>query len=158
MHSTLVLPTVRGQVQRHGDAASLQQAGRPDFNDKLTILMAAADRVDAALVLDRIMACAAEDNEGDLLAQIEAHTTALTITQVAQIFGVSGETIRRMAGRKQIPAFRIGGSIRFNPASLGYWLRKRDLSAAKASKSRADSYQTEDYPSTHIERERGMRK
>ena len=88
------------------------------------------------MVLDQIMACADRSNEGDLLAQIEARTTALTITDVAQLFGVSGETIRRMAAKKQIPGFRVGGSIRSSPACLGYWLRQRDQLAAKASKER----------------------
>lgn len=73
----------------------------------------------------------------DLLTTIESHATALTIEQVAAIFQVSGETIRRMAAQKRIPAFRLGGQVRFNPASLGYWLRQRDPLAAKASKALA---------------------
>lgn len=89
------------------------------------------------MVLDQITACADQGHDGDLLASIETRTTALTIAQVAELFGVSGETIRRMAAKKQIPGFRIGGSVRFNPASLGYWLRQRDQVAAKASKKRA---------------------
>ena len=61
------------------------------------------------------------DGTHDLLAAIESHTTALTIEQVAGIFQVSPETIRRMAVKKQIGgAFKFGGSWRFNPASLGY--------------------------------------
>lgn len=73
----------------------------------------------------------------DLLAAIESHSTAMTISEVAQLFQVSSETIRRMAAQKKIPAFKLGGSIRINPASLGFWLRSRDPYAAKASKALA---------------------
>jgi hypothetical protein len=72
----------------------------------------------------------------DILATIESHTTCLTIDEVAAIFRKSPETIRRMAGKKQIGgAFKCGGSWCFNPASLGYWFRKVDPLAAKASKA-----------------------
>jgi hypothetical protein len=74
----------------------------------------------------------------DLLATIESHTAALTIEEVALMFKVSPETIRRMAVKKHIGgAFKFSGSWRFNPASLGYWLRSRDPLAAKASRALA---------------------
>jgi DeoR-like protein with HTH domain len=41
----------------------------------------------------------------------ESYTTVMTIERVAELFGVSPETIRRMAVRKQIGgAFKFGGS------------------------------------------------
>lgn len=73
----------------------------------------------------------------DLLSAIESRTTALTIEEVAELFQVSGETVRRMAAKKQLPGFKMGGQVRFNPASLGYWLRQRDPVAAKASRALA---------------------
>jgi excisionase family DNA binding protein len=73
----------------------------------------------------------------DLLAAIESHTTAMTIEEVAHLFKKSSETIRRMAAQKKIPSFRMGGSVLFNPASLGYWFRQRDPMAAKASRALA---------------------
>jgi excisionase family DNA binding protein len=76
-----------------------------------------------------------QHDQHDLLAAIESHTTAMTIEQVAALFQKSDETIRRMAVKKQLPAFKFGGEWRFNPASLGYWLRSRDPLAAKASKA-----------------------
>lgn len=76
-------------------------------------------------------------DSGDLLAGIESHTTAMTIEQVAALFQKSEDAIRRMAVKKQLPAFKLGGEWRFNPASLGYWLRSRDPLAAKASKALA---------------------
>ena len=42
-----------------------------------------------------------------------------------------------MAVKKQIPSFRVGGQVRFNPASLGYWMRQRDPYAGKAAKALA---------------------
>jgi excisionase family DNA binding protein len=51
------------------------------------------------------------DGTHDLLRAIEPHKTAMTIEQVAELFGVSPETIRRMAALKQIGgAFKFGGS------------------------------------------------
>jgi excisionase family DNA binding protein len=84
------------------------------------------------------------DGTHDLLRTIESRTTAMTIEEVGELFNVSPETIRRMAVRKKIGgAFKFGGSWRFNPASLGYWLRQRDPLAAKANKALAsDSRQT----------------
>jgi hypothetical protein len=71
----------------------------------------------------------------DLLATIESHTSAMTVEQVAAIFQKSPETIRRACVAKKLPAFKCLGEWRFNPASLGYWLRSRDPFAAKASKA-----------------------
>jgi hypothetical protein len=74
------------------------------------------------------------DGTHDLLKAIASHT-AITIEQVADIFQVSAETIRRVAVRKQIGgASKFGGS-RFNPACLGYWLCQRDPLAAQATRS-----------------------
>jgi excisionase family DNA binding protein len=92
-------------------------------------------------ILAHLEAAAESFGQNDLLAEIESRTTALTITEVASLFRVSGETIRRMVAKRTIPAFRIGGSIRFSPATLGYWLRQRDPLAAKASRAR-NGYQT----------------
>ena len=71
----------------------------------------------------------------DLLVTIESHTTALTIEQVATMFQKHPETIRRGCESKKLPGFKFMGEWRFNPASLGYWLRQRDPLAAKASKA-----------------------
>jgi excisionase family DNA binding protein len=70
----------------------------------------------------------------NLLTEIEGRKTALTIKEVAKLLNVSSETVRRLAQKKQLPSFKVGGSVRFNPASLGYWLRSRDALAAKSSK------------------------
>ena len=78
-----------------------------------------------------------EPNVFDMLAVIESQKTAMTVEEVARLFKKSAETIRRMASKRQLPSFRMGGSIRFNPASLGYWLRQRDPLAAKASRALA---------------------
>jgi excisionase family DNA binding protein len=73
----------------------------------------------------------------NLLTAIESRTTTLTIDEVAELLRVSPETVRRMATKKQIPAFKVAGQWRFNPSSLGYWLRQRDPMAVKASKALA---------------------
>ena len=66
---------------------------------------------------------------------IESHTTALTIEQVAALFQCSPATIRRAVVAKKLPGFKFMGEWRFNPVSLGYWLRQRDPLAAKAWKT-----------------------
>jgi DeoR/GlpR family transcriptional regulator of sugar metabolism len=50
-------------------------------------------------------------DQHDLLAAIESHKTAMTIEEVAELFQVHIETIRRIAVKKQIgAAFKFGGS------------------------------------------------
>jgi hypothetical protein len=70
----------------------------------------------------------------DLLSDIESRTTALTLEDVAVLFKSSPETVRRGCVSKKLPGFKFMGEWRFNPSSLGYWLRQRDPLAAKASR------------------------
>ena len=74
------------------------------------------------------------ENEYDVLAELESHRSVLTVNEVAALLRVSKFTVYRMAEKNQIPSMLIGGSRRFNPKSLGYWLRKKDPTLAKASK------------------------
>jgi excisionase family DNA binding protein len=53
-------------------------------------------------------------------------TGLLTARQVAELIGVSPETILRWARRGELPAIRLpGGAIRFRQDDLDNWLQER---------------------------------
>src|SRR5262249_50876685 len=68
-------------------------------------------------------ACARWDNAGvsleDMLAQ---RGTALTVKEVAEVLNVSERLIYQQVQIGEIPHFRIGAAVRFEPAALGKWL------------------------------------
>lgn len=49
----------------------------------------------------------------------------LTIGEVAHYLKVTERTIYRLAGAKQIPAFKVGGSWRFSKADIDRWIREQ---------------------------------
>jgi excisionase family DNA binding protein len=53
-------------------------------------------------------------------------TPLLTARQVAELLGVSSETILRYVRRAELPAIRLpGGAIRFREDQLDAWLSER---------------------------------
>jgi excisionase family DNA binding protein len=54
-------------------------------------------------------------------------STALTVPQVAALFGCSDQTIYRLIKEKRIPYFIVRGSIRIDPQALADWLEKRQV-------------------------------
>jgi excisionase family DNA binding protein len=48
----------------------------------------------------------------------------MTIGEVADYLKVTERTIYRLAGAKQIPAFKVGGSWRFSKADIDGWIRE----------------------------------
>ena len=59
---------------------------------------------------------------GDFL---DKRATALTVSEVAEILSVSERQVYKLASEGVIPSFRIGSSIRFDPAQVAAWLRKK---------------------------------
>jgi len=49
---------------------------------------------------------------------------ALTADEVAELFGVSTQLIRREARLGNIPSFRISTAVRFDPKELCEWYEK----------------------------------
>jgi excisionase family DNA binding protein len=45
-----------------------------------------------------------------------------TVAEVADILRKTPQVIEQMARRKELPAFKIGASWRFDPADLAKWL------------------------------------
>ncbi len=52
-----------------------------------------------------------------------ADNSIMTIGEVADYLKVTERTIYRLAGAKQIPAFKVGGSWRFSKADIDGWIR-----------------------------------
>jgi excisionase family DNA binding protein len=59
-----------------------------------------------------------------LADRIERIDRALTAGELASILTVSRITIFKQAKAGRIPSFRIGTCVRFDPKSVGTWLRK----------------------------------
>jgi len=56
---------------------------------------------------------------------VERKPRALRVGEVASLLNVSERLVYRMASERSIPSFRVCGSVRFDPAVLAHWLRKR---------------------------------
>ena len=70
-----------------------------------------------------------------MLEAIDTHRKALTAKQLAEILNVSTKTLYKMAHRNDIPCVIMGGSVRFDPKSISFWLRKKDPVLAAAARS-----------------------
>lgn len=49
----------------------------------------------------------------------------MTIGDVADYLKVTERTIYRLAGAKQIPAFKVGGSWRFSRVDIDLWIKEQ---------------------------------
>ncbi len=66
-----------------------------------------------------------------------AENAIMTIGEVADYLKVTERTIYRLAGAKQIPAFKVGGSWRFSKADIDGWISRQstaDLDGAGKQK------------------------
>ena len=54
-----------------------------------------------------------------------ADNAIMTIGEVADYLKVTERTIYRLAGAKQIPAFKVGGSWRFSKMDIDRWIREQ---------------------------------
>ncbi len=62
-----------------------------------------------------------------------ADNAIMTIGEVADYLKVTERTIYRLAGAKQIPAFKVGGSWRFSKADIDDWIREQSTTLNEAS-------------------------
>jgi excisionase family DNA binding protein len=60
-----------------------------------------------------------------------ADNAIMTIGEVADYLKVTERTIYRLAGAKQIPAFKVGGSWRFPRADIDTWIRQQAATAQR---------------------------
>jgi len=61
----------------------------------------------------------------DLADSLEKRATALTVADVASLLNISERQVYKLAADGRIPCFKIGNSIRFDPAAFAAWLRKK---------------------------------
>ena len=67
-----------------------------------------------------------------------AENAIMTIGEVADYLKVTERTIYRLAGAKQIPAFKVGGSWRFSKVDIDGWIKKQSLDGLDDSDTRAN--------------------
>ena len=61
------------------------------------------------------------------------NTEILTIKEVAQFLKVTEKTIYRLAAAEQIPAFKVGGSWRFQKTEIDRWISEQQFKAISQS-------------------------
>lgn len=58
-----------------------------------------------------------------LVETLRSKSGALKVSEVAKLLGVTPQHIYKMAASGRIPAFRISGSVRFDPDEVATWLQ-----------------------------------
>ncbi len=59
----------------------------------------------------------------NLIQELEARRGAMKVSDLTELLGVDDKHIYRMAARGQLPSFRVGGAVRFDPQEVANWLR-----------------------------------
>ncbi|MDP9161857.1 MAG: helix-turn-helix domain-containing protein [Acidobacteriota bacterium] len=67
-----------------------------------------------------------------LASRIRGRQGALNAEQLAELLGMSRITILRRAKRGTIPSFRVGSSVRFDPANIAKWLLGQGVRSSKS--------------------------
>ena len=62
-----------------------------------------------------------------MLEELKAKRSAMTVKEVAEILSLSQREIYKLAASNQIPHFKIGSSVRFEPSMVLVWLEERML-------------------------------
>jgi excisionase family DNA binding protein len=70
----------------------------------------------------------ADDKWGQLCVglcqQLRAVKKAMTVSEVADLLHVSERHIYALVQKGEIPSFKVGSAVRFDPESLWTWLQK----------------------------------
>lgn len=59
----------------------------------------------------------------NLIQELESRHGAMKVCELTELLGVDDKHIYRMAARGQLPSFRVGGAVRFDPQEVANWLR-----------------------------------
>ena len=62
-----------------------------------------------------------------MLEALRAKRSAMTVKELADILSLSQREIYKLAASNQIPHFKIGSSVRFEPSLVLIWLEERML-------------------------------
>jgi excisionase family DNA binding protein len=65
------------------------------------------------------------------MSTIPTDNAIMTIGEVADYLKVTERTIYRLAGAKQIPAFKVGGSWRFSKVDIDEWIKRQSSTGVK---------------------------
>lgn len=65
-----------------------------------------------------------------MLEELKAKRSAMTVKEVADVLHLSQREIYKLAATNQIPHFKIGASVRFDPVMLLVWLEEKTLMPA----------------------------
>ncbi len=60
-----------------------------------------------------------------MLEEIRAKRTAMNVREVAEALKISEREIYRLAAANQIPHFKIGCSVRFDPVAVATWVEEQ---------------------------------
>ena len=60
-----------------------------------------------------------------LADSLDRKTSALTVSDVAELLNISQRQVYKLVAEHRIPCFKIGGSIRFDPFAVALWLRQK---------------------------------
>jgi excisionase family DNA binding protein len=60
-----------------------------------------------------------------LADSLDRKTSALTVSDVAELLNISERQVYKLVAEHRIPCFKIGGSIRFDPFAVAFWLRQK---------------------------------
>ncbi len=60
-----------------------------------------------------------------LVDSLDRKTSALTVSDVAELLSISERQVYKLVAEHRIPCFKIGGSIRFDPFAVALWLRQK---------------------------------
>jgi excisionase family DNA binding protein len=61
----------------------------------------------------------------NLVEILQEKSQALSVSELATLLRVSQRQLYKLAAANRIPSFKIGASVRFDPASVATWLRQR---------------------------------
>jgi excisionase family DNA binding protein len=61
----------------------------------------------------------------NLADSLDGRTTALTVSDAAELRAISERQVCKLAAENRIPSFKIGDSVRFDPAAFATWLRHK---------------------------------
>ena len=65
----------------------------------------------------------------NIVVLIESRAEAWSARELAKLIGCTGKHIYAMAKSGRMPHLRIGGMVRFDPATTAEWLRQRYIAA-----------------------------
>jgi excisionase family DNA binding protein len=113
------MKTLRSAKVRHADRATPTPVhSRPQHRQVV--------RPDSSLAAGRIDVTSVSPN---IVALIEGRAEAWSARELASLIGCTGKHIYALAKSGRMPHLRIGGMVRFDPATTAEWLKKRYVAA-----------------------------